>query len=129
MAIVSATSALPENQGNISTYLWDTSALGSGDYYVYGIVYGGTQTFRAYASGRVRVNHPPTIMLVNPDIGDASQEATFRITWTDWDDGDNAYNSRTTNVTNWTKGGEGGGGESLLGGLREIRGAPVTVRL
>lgn len=113
-AIVASTQALPLTSGMTSTYLWDTSALPSRDYYIYGIVHAGTETGQTYAPGVVRVNQPPTIELTAPLGTEASAEASFTITWIDADDGDNAWISLYYDTDN-----TGADGVLIVSDLRE----------
>jgi len=85
-------SNLSENDGS-DQYIWDTSALTEGDYYVYAVINDGVNdAVIAYSNGPLTIihNQAPTINLVEPDGQEDTVDSTFSIQWTASDPNDQA---------------------------------------
>jgi hypothetical protein len=53
--------------GAVDSLDWNVSALEGGEYFLYAIVDDGLNVLKRYACAPIRVDHPPTLMLVEPD--------------------------------------------------------------
>ncbi len=67
-------------------FVWDTSAMPGGDYFVYAVIDDGFHPpVVDYSDGPVTVNHPPAITVLEPDGADDTAGDDFLIVWDDAD--------------------------------------------
>lgn len=79
---------IEQGVANTGSYVWDTSAMSAGQYYVYAIAKDGWHETAAYSPGVVQVNHAPVVFLTTP-TGEELWSGTRRVTWAaDDPDGD-----------------------------------------
>ncbi|UCE75439.1 MAG: lamin tail domain-containing protein [Methanomassiliicoccales archaeon] len=72
------------------SYIWNTTSVTEGDYYIKASIYDGITAVYNYSAGTVSVRHPPSITLLNPmGISDLADKE-YRITWIDQDNDDDA---------------------------------------
>lgn len=73
-----------DNDGQSGHYLWDTSGVPAGIYFVKAVIDDKeTPPMYSYSPGRLAINHPPSVSVIEPDgFGDVADES-FMIEWTD----------------------------------------------
>lgn len=81
--------------GSDDLYIWDTSALGNGDYYVYAVIADATSTVEVYGPAMLTVmntdNTPPSITILDPSTAvTVASDSEYLIRWDDMDDDSNA---------------------------------------
>ncbi|MBI5414589.1 S8 family serine peptidase, partial [Candidatus Peregrinibacteria bacterium] len=77
----------------IDSYLWDTSGVPEGQYYVYGIINDGVNPpVISYSTGAVTIDHNeiPTLTILEPDGVSDIADTNYTVTWTDEDPDNNA---------------------------------------
>jgi hypothetical protein len=73
------------------TFLWNTTAIFEGDYYIKASTYDGITAVYNYSQGVVQVRHPPAISLLEPDGISDIADREYIISWTDKDNDDDAW--------------------------------------
>ncbi len=85
-----------EEDSETDSYLWDTTGIADGTYFVYAIIDDTNNSSTDYAAGSITVetaiiNQPPTINLTSPASNiNSDGSAPVLISWTDADPDDNA---------------------------------------
>ena len=107
---------ISEDNGE-NSYLWNTTLVEAGSYYVYAVIDDGKNIpLTVYSEGRITVDHnaPPFIQLLQPNgIGDEAREQ-FTITWSDSDVDNNASIALYYDIDN-----SGENGSLIVDGLSE----------
>lgn len=75
----------------VNQYIWNTSMVSEGVYYIYGVINDGVNpAVKIYAPGFFIVSHPPEITLETPGQSGTVAWKTFDARWTDHDSDDDA---------------------------------------
>jgi LPXTG-motif cell wall-anchored protein len=90
-------SGLSENMhGNVGAYLWNTSGILEGNYFIYAYIDDGYDIFGDYSPGMITVDHSghfnttPKILLLTPEKGVVKAHESYLIQWIDNDPDDMA---------------------------------------
>jgi hypothetical protein len=88
---------IEENEyGGSGAYIWDTSTLAEGTYYIYGLITDSENDARDYSPGAVVVSHngtfntAPSILEISPFEGKDTADENYTIHWLDLDPDDDA---------------------------------------
>ena len=88
---------IEENEyGGSGAYIWDTSTLAQGTYYIYGLITDSENDARDYSPGAVVVSHngtfntAPSILEISPIEGEDTAHENYTIQWLDLDPDDDA---------------------------------------
>lgn len=82
--------------GGSGAYIWDTSMLAEGTYYIYGLITDSENDARDYSPGAVAVSHngtfntAPSILEISPLEGEDTAHENYTIQWLDLDPDDDA---------------------------------------
>ncbi|UCE73812.1 MAG: VCBS repeat-containing protein [Methanomassiliicoccales archaeon] len=82
--------------GNSGVYIWDTTNIPEGEYFVYAIIEDGIDISRDYSPGKITIDHSgafncaPTIVLITPEKGVKMADSSYMIRWIDSDSDDDA---------------------------------------
>jgi hypothetical protein len=85
-----------DQYGDSGAYIWDTSLLVEGEYYIYAEISDGENNARDYSSGAVAVSHngtfntAPAILEISPLEGEDAADENYTIRWLDLDPDDDA---------------------------------------
>lgn len=77
------TSGISEDSA-INSYVWDTSAVPTGTYYIYGVIDDGAATALSYSTGSTTIAHAPILIPPGPPInlaGISMHQTKARLTW------------------------------------------------
>jgi hypothetical protein len=90
-------SGLSEDEhGNSGMYIWNTTLIPNGEYFIYAIIDDGLEVSRDYSPGMIIVDHignfntVPKILMVTPEIGVEKAHKNYTLQWVDSDSDDNA---------------------------------------
>lgn len=85
-----------DGNGNSGMFVWDTSSISEGKYYVYAIITDEIEAIRDYSLGPITVTHSttvntaPNIQITEPDGNNDNANLEYMITWIDSDPDSNA---------------------------------------
>jgi hypothetical protein len=72
-------------------YIWDTTSITEGKYYIYAVISDGINSeVKKYSTGMVNVLHSPGITMIEPASSGVIVEDRVNVFWQDFDDDDNA---------------------------------------
>jgi hypothetical protein len=86
-----------DEHGNSGLYIWDTTQIPEGDYYVYAVIDDGNVTSSDFSLGLLTIDHSgdfnavPRIMVLTPEKGAVMVDENYTIKWTDSDSDDDAH--------------------------------------
>jgi hypothetical protein len=90
-------SGLSEDEhGNSGMYIWNTTVIPNGEYYIYGTIDDGLVVSRDYSPGMIIVDHAgnfnstPKILMLTPEIGIEKAHESYTLRWADSDSDDSA---------------------------------------
>lgn len=90
-------SSLSENEhGNSGTFIWDTTPIPEGEYFIYAIIDDGFEVSRDYSPGKIKIDHTgitntaPKILVLTPEKSVIDVDENYIIRWIDSDPEDNA---------------------------------------
>jgi predicted secreted protein len=91
-------SGLSENDHETSgLYIWNTTIIPEGRYFIYAVITDGFQVFRDYSPGMMTVDHSgafntaPKILVLTPGKGIVETDENYIIRWIDSDPEDSAF--------------------------------------
>jgi predicted secreted protein len=90
-------SGLSEDEhGSSGMYIWNTTLIPSGKYFIYGIIDDGLEVSRDYSPGTIIVDHTgnfnaaPKILMLTPEKGIEEADKNYTLRWGDSDSDDSA---------------------------------------
>jgi hypothetical protein len=71
------------SENTTTSYIWNTTNITEGNYYIYGRIGDGTATTTAYSAGAVSIDHNgvPSITIIEPNGTNDNANQNFNITW------------------------------------------------
>lgn len=76
---------------NDDFYIWDTTLISDGEYYIYAVINDGiNKEVKKYSIGKVNITHSPGITMIEPASPGIIVEDRVNVFWQDYDDDDNA---------------------------------------
>ncbi len=94
--ILIASGLSEDEHGNSGLYIWNTTQIPGGDYFVYAIIDDGIETSIDFSPGVITIDHSgiynavPRIMVLTPEKGYVVADDDFTIKWSDSDPDDDA---------------------------------------